>query len=179
MSNTIEAEPNPWRSTRKVTALTARLISYVVYFYILAVEAILFLGFLLLLLGANTSAGFTEWVYRSLDRAMKPFRGIFTPIELGTAAGNEVPSVFATSVVFAMIVYAILGLAIYSFIGWLTHRLDLIERSERDEQMAATSDQLAYAAHIAATNPGGATASGVPAPGPARPAPSTTPPTSH
>ena len=150
MSNTIEAEPDHWRSTRKVINIGTRTISYVVYFYILAVEAILFLGFFLLLLGANPSSSFVEWVYRSLDRAMKPFRGIFTPIELGTVSGGEVSSVFSTSIVFAMIVYAIIGLVVYSFIGWLAQRLDRIEREERDDQRAATAE--AYAAQVSAAN---------------------------
>ena len=74
-----------------------------------------------------------------------------------------------------MIVYAIVGLIIYSFIGWLTHRIHLIERSERDEELAATSDQLAYAAHVAATNMGGAAAPAMPAPRPVAPAPAPAP----
>ena len=100
MTNTAEVQPNHWRTTRKVVTQATRVLSYLVYLYLLAVEVILLLGFLLLLFGANTSAGFTEWVYRSMDRAMKPFRGIFTPIELGTTAGNEIQSVFETSVLF-------------------------------------------------------------------------------
>lgn len=163
MSNTIEAEPDHWRSTRKVITMGTRLISYVVYFYIMAVEAILFLGFLLLLLGANSSSSFVEWVYRSLDRAMKPFRGIFTPIELGTVSGSEVSSIFSTSIVFAMIVYAIIGLVVYSFIGWLAQRLDRIEREERDAQLAATADQLAYAAQVSAANMPASAAPAMPA----------------
>lgn len=168
MTNTFEPEPNHWRSTRKVITMGTRLISYVVYFYIIAVEIILFLGFLLLLLGANTSAGFVEWVYRSLDRAMKPFRGIFTPIEIGTTSGNEIASVFSTSIVFAMVVYAIVGLVVYSFIGWLAQRLHRLEREERDEQLAATANQLAYAAHVAAQD---AAVAPAPAPAPAASAP--------
>ncbi len=140
MPTTVEVQPNPWRTTLKVVTQATRALSYLVYFYLLAVEVILLLGFFLLLFGANTSAGFTEWVYRSMDRAMKPFRGIFTPIELGTTAGNEIKSVFETSVVFAMIVYGVVGIAIYSFIGWLTHRIGLIEREERDGQYAERPD---------------------------------------
>lgn len=177
MSNTIEAEPNHWRSTRKVITIGARVISYVVYFYIMAVETILFLGFLLLLLGANSSSGFVEWVYRSLDRAMKPFRGIFTPIELGTVSGSEVSSVFSTSIVFAMIVYAILGMVVYGFIGWLAQKLDRIEREERDEQFAAAADQLTYAAQVSATNMPASATPAMPAarPVPAAPATPATP----
>ena len=82
---------------RKAVVWIVRAISYLVYFYLIVVEIILFLGFFLLLFGANPSAGFTEWVYRNLDRVMAPFRGIFTPIELGTTS-SDVPAVFETSV---------------------------------------------------------------------------------
>lgn len=70
---------------------------------------LLFLGIFLLLFGANQSAGFSEWIYRSVDRAMKLFGGLFTPIDLGTTASNDVESVFEPSVLFAMIVYGISG----------------------------------------------------------------------
>ena len=96
---------------RKAVVTVTRVLSYLLYFYIIVVEIILFIGFFLLLFGANPSAGFTQWAYRNLDRVMEPFRGIFTPIELGTTAGN-VESIFETSVLFAMIVYGILGMLI-------------------------------------------------------------------
>ena len=86
---------------KRVTAAAIRVVGYLIYAYLVFVEIILFLGFFLLLFGANSSAGFVEWVYRSLDRAMRPFRGIFESIELGTT-GNEVPAVFDTSIIFAM-----------------------------------------------------------------------------
>ena len=172
MTNTADVQPNHWRTTRKVVTQATRVLSYLVYLYLLAVEVILLLGFFLLLFGANTSAGFTEWVYRSMDRAMKPFRGIFTPIELGTTAGNEIQSVFETSVLFAMIVYGVVGIAIYSFIGWLTHRIGLIERQERDEQYAATTEQLASAARMDALAATAAAAASAPPSGTSQPVPS-------
>lgn len=129
------------RTTGKAVTYAARLISYVVYFYVLVVEVLLFLGFFLLLFGANQSAGFSEWIYRSVDRAMKPFRGLFTPIELGTTTGNDVESVFEPSVLFAMIVYGILAIAVGALVSWLTSRLDRIEREEQTEEALALAHQ--------------------------------------
>ena len=63
---------------RRVVLLIAKAVSYLVYAYLIVVEIILLLGFVLLLFGANPSVGFTEWVYRNLDRVMSPFRGIFS-----------------------------------------------------------------------------------------------------
>jgi uncharacterized protein YggT (Ycf19 family) len=128
-----------------------RAISYLVYFYLIVVEIILFLGFFLLLFGANPSAGFTEWVYRNLDRVMAPFRGIFTPIELGTTS-SDVPAVFETSVVFAMIVYGIVALALSALIGWLSGRLDQIYDAEAqiERQQEYEQRQRDYQQQLAA-----------------------------
>ena len=127
---------------RKAVLLTARIIGYFVYAYLIVVEIILLLGFVLLLFGANPSAGFTEWVYRNLDRVMAPFRGIFTPIELGVT-GSDIPSIFETSVLFAMIVYGIVALCFSALIGWLTGRLRQIDDAELEQRRRAE-----YQAHL-------------------------------
>lgn len=121
---------------RKVVLLIARVISYLVYAYLVVVEIILLLGFVLLLFGANPSAGFTQWVYRNLDRVMSPFRGIFTPIELGVG-GGDVPSIFETSVLFAMIIYGIVALMFSALIGWLSRRLDQVVDAETELERRA------------------------------------------
>jgi uncharacterized protein YggT (Ycf19 family) len=99
-----------------------RALVYLVYFWVLLSLAILVTGFFLLLFGANPDASFAEWVYRALDRVMKPFRGIFQSVDL---SGN---SVLDTSVLFAMIVYGMLALALRALIGWLTDRILLVQR---------------------------------------------------
>jgi len=137
-----EPEPHYMRSTGRVAALAARFIGYLAYIYIMFVEVILFLGFFLLLFGANPSSGFVEWAYRNLDRAMKPFRGIFTPIELGTTSGNQIESIFDTSVLFAMIIYGIIGLLIHSLIQWLTYKVRTIERQEKNEHAAFEAERI-------------------------------------
>jgi hypothetical protein len=136
-------------SARKVVVWTARALSYLLYFYILVVEVILFIGFFLLLFGANPTADFTDWAYRNLDRAMEPFRGIFTPIDLGTTTGNEVASIFETSVLFAMIVYGIVAIAVHSLTDWLTFRLHRLD-DNKAEQAAAVESAVAETAPPAA-----------------------------
>jgi hypothetical protein len=131
-TSTADLEGHGQRTARRVILWTSRALSYFVYAYLVVVEIILFLGFFLLLFGANPSAGFTEWVYRSLDRAMEPFRGIFTPIELGTTAGNSVESIFETSVLFAMIVYGIVGIAVHALITWLSNRMYRLDAEEQE-----------------------------------------------
>jgi uncharacterized protein YggT (Ycf19 family) len=85
-----------------------RGVVYLVYFFVVLCLVILTLGFFLLLFGANPDAPFSEWVYRALDRAMKPFRGIFQSIPLNGQ------SVLDVSIVFAMVVYGMLAMALRS-----------------------------------------------------------------
>ena len=98
----------------------ARALTYLIYAFTLIALVILTFGFFLLLFGANPDAGFTEFVYRSLDRVMAPFRGIFESIDL---SGN---SVLDTSVLFAMIVYGIAGLFLSAAVDWLSERVYLL-----------------------------------------------------
>ena len=100
----------------------ARALVYLVYFWVTLSIVILVLGFFLLLFGANPEAAFAEWTYRALDRVMKPFRGLFESVDL---SGN---SVLDVSVLFAMIVYAMLALALRALIDWLTYRIVLVQR---------------------------------------------------
>jgi uncharacterized protein YggT (Ycf19 family) len=74
-------------------------------------------GFFLLLFGANPDAEFAQWVYRALARVMAPFRGLFEPVVINGQ------SVLDVSVLFAMIVYGIVALALGALIEWLGQRL--------------------------------------------------------
>ncbi len=132
-------------SERKAIVWAVRAISYLVYFYLIVVEIILVIGFFLLLFGANPTAGFTQWAYRNLDRVMAPFRGIFSPIELGTT-GNDVAATFDTSVLFAMIIYGIVALLFSALIGWLSGRLNQIHAAEDElDRQAEIAQQQADA----------------------------------
>jgi hypothetical protein len=148
----------PVSPLQRGAVILSRAITFFVYLYVLLVEVILTIGFFLLLLGANPSSSFVSWVYRSLDRAMRPFRGIFEPIELGTT-GNNVPSVLETSVLFAMIVYGIVALAVHTVLSWLNGRLARIERAEEEFRRnqaisrALAATQQPYATPPTATQP--------------------------
>src|SRR5689334_21861101 len=100
----------------------ARVLTYLVYAFVLISLVNLVLGFFLLLFGANPDAPFSEWAYRSLDRVMAPFRGIFESVQLNGE------SVLDTSVLFAMIVYGIVGIALSALIHWLTEKLIVLQR---------------------------------------------------
>lgn len=114
--------PTPGDQARRRVLWFSRAVTYFLYAYVLVCEVLLLIGFVLRLFGANPSAGFVEWTYRSLERVMAPFRGIFAPIELGVTAA-DVPAVLDTSILFAMLIYAIALLALRALIDWLTFHL--------------------------------------------------------
>lgn len=149
--------PPSLHSERRVSLLIARGLGYVVYAYVVLAEIILGLGFLLLLLGANPSASFVEWCYRALDRAMQPFEGIFEPLDLGLSGGNEVESVLDVSVLFAMLVYAIVAIATRALLDWLVVRLHSLdaEYAEYQWQVAQQERQRQAGAQQAGPSAGG------------------------
>jgi uncharacterized protein YggT (Ycf19 family) len=70
------------------------------------VEVVLAFRFVLKLFGANPNSGFVEFVYAITGPLTAPFRGIFSS---PTAQGDVTTSVFETSTVVAIIVYAIIA----------------------------------------------------------------------
>ena len=113
----------------------ARILTYFVYGFTIVALVILTIGFFLLLFGADPAAPFAEWMYRSLDRVMAPFRGIFETVPLN---GD---SVLDMSVLFAMIVYGIAGLFLSALIDWLTQKLGMLRA--RDALAATSQDGAA------------------------------------
>lgn len=105
----------------------ARGLTYLIYAFVILALVILGLGFILLLFGANPDASFADWIYRALDRLMAPFRGIFESIQL------DGESVLDVSVLFAMVVYGLVGLMLSALIGWLTDRLNASQMAARDQ----------------------------------------------
>jgi uncharacterized protein YggT (Ycf19 family) len=106
----------------------ARVLLWLMYAWLLITLVLLFLAFLLQLLGANPTAGFVEWVYRSVSRAMAPFRGIFEPVVLSDKSTLDI------SLLFAMIVYGFVALGLNVAVNWITRQL---HAAEREEQQAA------------------------------------------
>jgi uncharacterized protein YggT (Ycf19 family) len=110
-----------------VVARIARALTFLVYTFVIVALIILLLGFVLELFGANPNAPFAQWLYRGLKRVMAPFRGLFEPVEL------DGRSVLDISILFAMLVYGIVGLALHAFI----ERLSLLIVTMRVDNAAA------------------------------------------
>jgi uncharacterized protein YggT (Ycf19 family) len=128
-------------SSKEHIVWAGRALVYLVYLFVTVALIVLTFGFFLLLFGANPEAAFAEWVYRALDRVMAPFRGLFESIEL------DGDSVLDVSVLFAMIVYGIVALALRALIDWLTYRVELLR--EREAHAATVAAQAAAHATVA------------------------------
>lgn len=95
----------------------AKVLVWLVYAYLIAAVIILILAFFLLLFAASPDAEFTQWVYRTADRALSPFWGIFPSVEA------ENGSVLDFAVVFAIIMYGILALVVQALVEWLDSKI--------------------------------------------------------
>ena len=144
-----DREPQLW------LLLVAKAVVVLVYAFVLINLVLLILGFFLRLFGASTDAEFTRWVYRNVDRIMEPFRGMFPSHALSDQ------SVLDVSLLFAMIVYAILGIALHALIVWLTGKIVTLRHRQ---QMEAMQRQQAApsVAYPPATPPGAPQAAGYP-----------------
>ena len=105
-------EPHPLRRV-------FRLIATVIFWYVMLLEVVLAIGFVFVLFGLDASTWFADLVYRTVERTMAPFRGVFTAIEYGTGSTEAVQPAIESSLVFAMIVYGIIALAAHDFAEWL------------------------------------------------------------
>ena len=93
-----------------------RVAKGVVFFLYLVVTAALVLlavAFVLELFGANPDASFANWVYDHTERVMSPFRGLF---EVHTINDE---SVVDFSLLFAMIIYAMVAIGLHALVSWL------------------------------------------------------------
>lgn len=129
----------------------AKGVVVLVYAFVLIDLVLLTLGFFLRLFGASTDAEFTRWVYRNVDRIMEPFRGMFPSQALSEQ------SVLDVSLLFAMIVYSIVGIALHALVEWLTGKVGALRHRQ---QIAALQHQQTAAA--VASQPDASHAAGYP-----------------
>lgn len=100
--------------SQKVQVSGAVVAQRIVWFIVGAISVIIALRFVLLLLGANQAAGFTDFIYGLSGVFVAPFIGIFGEPTYGT-------SVFEIS--------SLLAIAVYLLIGWGIAKLLTIGRA--------------------------------------------------
>jgi hypothetical protein len=105
--NQIERREETYVDENQRRANIRARITNITYFVLGVLEVILLLRLLLRLLGANEASGFVMFIYNLSHIFVAPFNGIFNDQALGR-------SVFETSTLVAMIVYALLAWGIVS-----------------------------------------------------------------
>lgn len=103
--------------TQLVFTKISRVLTYLVYAYTIIAITFLSIGFVLLLFGANPNTAFTKFVYEVATEFLAPFRGIFP---LRQISEN---SYFSGSILFAIIIYAILAMSLHALISYITTKL--------------------------------------------------------
>lgn len=94
--------------------MIGRFIAGLINFFVAIAEIFLGLRVVLRLFGANSSNTFVQWIYDSSDVLLQPFRGIFPTAQINAN------SVVDFSALFAMLVYALVGMAFLWLAVWLT-----------------------------------------------------------
>src|SRR4051794_6102909 len=110
---------------KAIVVKVCRALVWIVYAWVAITIVLLFLGFLLQLLGADPTAGFVEFIYRSTERAMAPFRGIFESVPLSENSTLDV------SILFAIIVYSFAALGVGIALDWVTRKLEVAQDQAR------------------------------------------------
>jgi uncharacterized protein YggT (Ycf19 family) len=128
------------RKTKRTILWIGRVVVLVVYLVVLAYAVILGIAFVLRLLGANPDADFAEWIYRAAGRIMEPFRGIFPTQQINDT------SVFDASLLFALIVYLVVGVVLHGIVDWFARRIAGLDRAEEQERLFAAYDAQERAA---------------------------------
>ena len=90
------------------------LLDRLLYIFLVIVEVVLLLRFILKLFAANASAGFVQWVYQTSDSLLAPFRGIF-PDQVFKSS-----FVLDLTTIFAMIIYAVLVMVLLYIVDLVT-----------------------------------------------------------
>src|SRR5262245_13052214 len=126
-----EAESSPLPIFLKI----GRVIVWIVYAIVLVTAILLTLAFFLELAGANPNAGFVQWVYRSTERAMRPFRGIFPEQQINDQ------STLDFSLLFAAVFYFVIALLLDALMRWLSARLR--RREQQTATLRAQADEAA------------------------------------
>jgi hypothetical protein len=85
------------------------LIVQMAYAIWIIIEIVIFLRFILMLLGASDAAAFIKWLYKFSFTFVYPFWGAFSPIKISEKGVLEISSLFAMLIYF-LAVYLIVSI---------------------------------------------------------------------
>lgn len=135
MPTKVPEKPVKASDTKLVFMKTARVVTYIGYGYALVATSFLTLGFFMLLFGASTEAGFTQFIYKVGAEFLQPFRGIFPSHSVGETG------YFNASALFAIVIYLFAALLLHALITYVTSK-QVKHQKELDDLLAAEQDDF-------------------------------------
>lgn len=108
----------------------SRVITWLMYFWVVFGIAVLTLRVFLLLFSANMTAGFARFIMDTSTDYLEPFRGIFVGRSVGDTGYLDV------SALFAIIIYLFLAWAFHALIDFVQYKID--QQRELQERTEAT-----------------------------------------
>lgn len=96
----------------------SKVITYVMYIWVLFGIIVLGLRVFLLAFSANATTPFVEFIYNTSASFLEPFRGIFPPKAVGETGYLDVASIFA------MIMYALIAWGFAALISYIQDKID-------------------------------------------------------
>lgn len=117
----------------------ARALTYLVYAWLLIATTFLFLGFILLLLGANPDTTFVNFVYNIAAHFLEPFRGMFPVHKISDTA------YFSAAALFAIVFYSIVAFFVHSLIEYITMKLEKNQLELEQAQREADQSEMVVA----------------------------------
>lgn len=103
----------------------SKIISYLLYAWVLFGIIMLVFRVFLLAFSANTAAGFTQFVMKTSADYLEPFRGIFPPHPVGETGYLDVSSLFA------IVVYLFVAWGISALITYIQHKIELVQATQQ------------------------------------------------
>jgi uncharacterized protein YggT (Ycf19 family) len=118
------------QDTKLLFIKLSRGLSYFVYGFALTATSFLTLTFFLLLFSANAATPFVRFIYETAAAFLTPFRDIF-PVRSISETGY-----FSPSILFAIIMYLALALAMNALISYIT-----VKRIQHEETLATIEEK--------------------------------------
>ncbi len=104
----------------------SRILAYVMYAWVILGITVITLRVFLLAFSANLNAPFAQFIYRTSNDYLEPFRGIFLPKAIGETGYLDVAALFA--------------IIIYLFIAWLFSSLVQFIQTKIDQNVEAQKE---------------------------------------
>lgn len=104
----------------------SKVIVYFVYFWVIFGIITLTIRVFLLAFSANPTTAFVEFIYKTSNDYLAPFRGIFPPKAVSETGYLDIAAIFA------IIMYMIFAWGVSAAIGYIQSKIDHIKEEEQE-----------------------------------------------